>query len=292
MKRKKKKLTHLLFIGPHLIIFLIFSLIPILFALYTSFTNWNLIGTPDFVGLANYKEILFNTESTFHFQFFNGLKNTIIFVLIQTPLNIILPFLIALAISSKVKFNKFFQSVFYIPGLFSVTAVGIIFSMVFDKNLGIINALLNTDTVLTKTQPYAWITIFIMSLWWGIGGNMIIYIAAIAGVDPGLYEAASIDGAGAFKKFFYITLPSIKFQMLYTVVMTTTASFNIYGQPLMLTKGEPYSSTHVLMMYIRSLAFGKGESIAGMSGAMALMLGVFILIISLTQFKFMNFKGE
>ena len=292
MKRKKKKLTHLLFIGPHLIIFLIFSLIPIIFALYTSFTNWNLIGTPDFVGLANYKEILFNTESTFHFQFFNGLKNTIIFVLIQTPLNIILPFLIALAISSKVKFNKFFQSVFYIPGLFSVTAVGIIFSMVFDKNLGIINALLNTDTVLTKTQPYAWITIFIMSLWWGIGGNMIIYIAAIAGVDPGLYEAASIDGAGAFKKFFYITLPSIKFQMLYTMVMTTTASFNIYGQPLMLTKGEPYSSTHVLMMYIRSLAFGKGESIAGMSGAMALMLGVFILIISLTQFKFMNFKGE
>ena len=76
------------------------------------------------------------------------------------------------------------------------------------------------------------------------------------------------------------------------MVMTTTASFNIYGQPLMLTKGGPNSSTNVLMMYIRSLAFGKGESIAGISGAMALMLGVVILIISLTQFKFMNFKGE
>lgn len=290
--KKKKKYTHLLFIGPHFLIFTVFCLIPLIFGIYISFTRWNMLGSPQFVGLDNYKEILLNTSSTFHDQFTNGLKNTIIFVLLTMPLNIIIPFLISLAIQAKVKFTGLFQSVFYIPGLFSITAVGLVWSMIFNKDLGPINALLHTDIVLTQNQPSAWIAIVVMSLWWGIGGNMVIYIAAIAGVDKGLYEAASIDGAGRIKKFFYITLPSIKFQILYTTVMTVTACFNIYGQPLMLTKGGPNSSTHVLMMYIRNLAFGKGESIAGIGSAMAMMLGIVILVISLTQFKFMNFKGE
>ena len=194
--RKKKKHPELLFIGPHLIIFLIFTLFPVIFGVYISFTRWNMLGTPQFVGFENYQEILLNSDSTFYTQFWNGLKNTVIFVVGMLPLNIIIPFVIALALNAMIRGRNLFQSIFYIPGLFSITAVGIIWCMIFNKSLGPINAIFNTDLVLTNTQPYAWISIIVMSLWWGIGGNMVIYIAAIAGVDKGLYEAASIDGAG------------------------------------------------------------------------------------------------
>lgn len=288
--KKRKKYNHLIFICPHLLLFLVFTLIPVFFGIYISFTNWNLIGSPKFVGLYNFKTILMDTESTFYTQFRVGMKNTLLYVILALPLSIIIPFGIALAINTKVKFNRFFQSVFYVPGLFSVTAVGIVFTMVFNRDIGLMNALFSNDIIWTKEQPYAWLSILIMSIWWGIGGNMVIYTAAIAGVDKELYEAASIDGAGSIARFRYITVPSIKFQILYTTVMTTTACFNIYGQPLMLTEGGPNSSTYVLMMYIRNLAFGTGESIAGMGSAMAMMLGIVIFIISLTQLKFMDFN--
>lgn len=291
--KKKKKYGHLIFIGPHLILFCVFTLIPFIFGLYISFTKWDLIGTPEFVGFYNFETILLNRDSTFYTQFWVGLGNTIFYVILALPLSIVLPFLIALAINAKVKGPGFFQSVFYLPGLFSVTAVGIVFTMVFNRDIGLMNAIFDNDVVWTREQPYAWLSILIMSIWSGIGGNMVIYIAAIAGVDKGLYEAAAIDGAGTIAKFRYITLPSIKFQLLYTTVMTTTACFNVYGQPLMLTKGGPNSTTNVLMMYIRGLAFGKGDSIAGMGSAMAMVLGIIILVISLTQLKFMDFKkGE
>lgn len=292
MKKKKKKYEHLIFIGPHLLLFAVFSLIPLIFGIYISFTQWDMIGTPKFVGLYNFKTVLVDKDSTFCLQFWNGLKNTFLFVLMDLPFALIIPFLIALAVNAKIKGTSFFQSVFYIPGLLSVTAVGIVFEMVFNKDIGMANAIIQNGALWTREQPYAWLSILIMSVWWGIGGNMVIYIAAIAGVDRGLYEAAAIDGAGALQKFWYITLPSIKFQILYTTVMTTAGCFNVYGQPLMLTKGGPNSSTYVLMMYIRELAFGKGNSIAGMASAMAIVLGLIILLISLTQFKFMDFNKE
>lgn len=295
MKQAKfrKKYGHLLFIGPHLILFLVFTIIPLIFGIYIAFTNWNLIGIPEFVGLKNFKTILFDKDSTFYTQFWNGMINTLKFVVMAVPTSIAVPFAISVAINTKeIKGQSLFQSIFYLPGLFSISAVGIIFAMLFNPQLGVANALFNNDVMWLREQPYAWLAILITSIWWGIGGNMVIYIAAIAGVDKGLYEAAAIDGAGVLGKFWYITLPSIRYQILYTLVMTVTASFNIYGQPLMLTNGGPNSSTKVLMMYIRELAFGKGDSLAGLGSAMALMLGIVIMVISLAQFKFLDFNKE
>jgi multiple sugar transport system permease protein len=117
---------------------------------------------------------------------------------------------------------------------------------------------------------------------------MIIYQAALNGISKDLYEAASIDGANSVQKFFKITLPSIRAQILYTVVITTIAQFNVYGQPLMLTKGGPTSSTTVLLMYIQENAFGSGISIAGIGAAMAVILGICIMIVSAIQFFFLR----
>src|SRR5690606_30517999 len=134
--KKKIGLGHLIYIGPHIILFLIFGILPLIYGVYVSFTKWDLVGQPEWVGLANYKEILFNKDSIFHFQFFNGVKNTLIFVLISVPLLVVIPLLIALALNTKVKAASLFQSVFYIPGLFSISAVALIWLLVFNKRLG------------------------------------------------------------------------------------------------------------------------------------------------------------
>lgn len=286
---KKKSLAPVFFVGPHLVLFLIFILIPTIYGIYASFTKWNLMNDPQWVGLANYKAILFDNTSTFHTQFFNGISNTLIFVAISVPLLIVIPLLVAVALEhKKVKLKGTIQAIIYIPGLISISAAALIWLLLFNKQLGIAGNVFHSQVAWAATQPYAWIIIFVITVWGGVGGNMIIYRASIAGVSKELYEAAEIDGAGANRKFFSITLPSIRFPLIYTFVMTTAGAFNVFGQPLMMTDGGPRQTTHVLMMYIRQLAFGHGESIAGMASAMAVLLGVIILIISALQYYVMN----
>ncbi|WP_461214539.1 carbohydrate ABC transporter permease [Lacticaseibacillus sp. GG6-2] len=292
-KPKKKRRNHALpwlFVAPHLVIFTIFFLIPIFFGLYISFTSWNLVGDPHWVGLANYKEILFNSKSVFYTQLHNGLKNTLIFVVLSVPFCIAVPLLLAMALNAKPKFMKFFQALFYMPSLFAISAVVIVWNLIFNVTYGPLNHYLNLHTVWTGSQPYAWIVIVVVTVWWTIGGNMIIYQAALNGIPKDYYEVASLDGASSFQQFIHITLPGIRGQILYTVVITTIAQFNIYGQPLMLTKGGPNSSTSVLLMYIQQNAFGSGQSIAGIASAMAIVLGFCIMIVSAIQFFFLRDK--
>ncbi|ACX64399.1 carbohydrate ABC transporter membrane protein 1, CUT1 family [Paenibacillus sp. cl141a] len=286
---KKKSLTPYFFVGPHLILFIVFILLPTLYGIYASFTQWNLINDPVWVGLANYKTILFDAESTFYTQFMNGLKNTLIFVVLSVPILIVIPLMIAVSLEhKKVKMKNVIQSILYIPGLISISAAALIWSLIFNKQLGITNNVFGSETVWAANQPYAWLIIIVITVWGGVGGNMIIYRASISGVSKDLYESAEMDGAGPVRRFSSITLPSIRFPLIYTFVMTTAGAFNVFGQPLMMTDGGPRQSTTVLMMYIRQLAFGHGESIAGMASAMAVLLGLVILVISALQYYVMN----
>ena len=284
MKHKKKfKLTPYLFIAPHILIFLIFFLIPMFYGIFASFTKWDLFGSPTWVGLSNYKTIFFNAESTFHRQFWNGLKNTVTFVLICVPFQIILPLIIAILLDKRPKGRNIFQGIFYLPTLFSITSVTLTWLFIFNRTLGLYNHLFGTDINWYGEQPYAWMTIVIATVWWGIGGNLIIYVAALSGIDRSIVEAAALDGATGWKKFWNITLPSIRFPLTYTIVVSVIAQFNIYGQPLMITGGGPSETTHVLLMYIRTLAFGTGKSVAGMASAMSTVLGLIIGIVSVAQ---------
>lgn len=286
----KKKITPYLFITPHLALFIVFFAIPAIFGIYISFTKWNIMGTPEFVGLSNFREILINKDSTFYIQFHNGFKNTLQFVIYSVPFCILVPLFMATALNAKPKGYKFFQGLFYLPSLLSISSVVLTWVFLFNRNLGPINNILGLKVNWGGQLPYAWVALVLITIWWTIGGNMVIYLSALADVPTDYYEAASLDGANAVKKFFYITLPSIKNQLAYTIVMTTIAQFNIYGQPLMFTKGGPKASTYVLLMYIRETAFGTGEPIAGIASAMAVMLGLCIMVIALFQFRMMRQK--
>lgn len=290
MKRKFNFWT-LLFIGPYFILFIIFFLIPAVFGIAVSFTEWDMYNTPEFIGFSNYSKILFDSSSIYYDQFRIGIGNTILFVLFAVPLCVFVPLLIAVLLNMKPRGHKVFQSVLYMPTLFSISAVMIIWSFLLSLSYGPFKTWFDLSFDLKSTQPWAWICIIGVTIWWCMGSNLVIYVAALNGVPQEQLEAATIDGAGAVIKLFKIVIPNIRFQLLFTAITTTVAQFNIYGQPLMLTSGGPNNSTKVLMMYIQENAFGTGISNAGMSSAMAILMGLVIMLVSSVQFV-LNRRSE
>ncbi|MBO7357668.1 MAG: sugar ABC transporter permease [Lachnospiraceae bacterium] len=293
-KRKKTDITPYLFIAPQIILFIVFFLVPACMGIYAAFTRWNILSNelPTFVGLDNFKEIFLNAESTYYKFFRAGFKNTVTFVLLSVPFCIVLPLIMALAINKKPWGHKFFQSLFYMPTVLSISTVILIWYYMFNKNLGLINNFFHLKVNWVGAQPYAWFAIVLVTVWWTIGQNLVIYLAALNGVSQDLLEAAEVDGAGPARKFFNIMIPSIRNQLAYTFVLTTVAQFNIYGQPLMLTGGGPNNSTNVLLMVIRDLAFPSygGNSISGLASAMALVMGSLMIVIALLQYRFIGEK--
>lgn len=283
-KKKKKALWTTLFIGPHMILFIMFFMVPAVFGVFISLTDWDLYSTPLFVGLDNFKTILFDSDSIYHTQFFTGISNTLLFVVFAVPLCVVVPLILAVLLSTKPKLGKIFQSLFYLPTLFAVSAVMLIWAFQLSISYGPFSEWFGLDVNIVGTQPWAWIAVIGVTVWWTAGNNMIIYVAALNGVSQDQLEAARLDGAGNFVCFRKIMLPNIRSQLLFTTVTTTIAQFNIYGQPLMLTNGGPNNSTRVLMMYIQENAFGSGVSAAGMASAMAVLLGIFIMAVSVVQF--------
>ena len=279
MKRKNSIWHALPYIAPHFIIFAVFGIIPIIFGIGLAFTRWNMVGAPKFVGLQNFAKI-FDPSTYFYSIFWRDLGHTLLFVLVSVPLTIIVPLLLAVALSKKgLKGAGLFQAIFYIPGLISIAAGALVWRMVFNSQFGLLNTTFHTKIIAEAPESL---------LWAGIGGNLVIYRSALSGVDESLYEAAKVDGAGPVRIFFSITLPEIKLPLFYTTIMTTTGAFNVWGQPVMLTNGGPNYQTQVLLMDIRNLAFPAGPAAAGMASAMALLLGIILMAIAAIQLIFMN----
>lgn len=291
-EKRQNRAVPYLFIAPHLILFCVFFLIPLFYGIYASFTNWNLFSAPKWIGLENYRTILFDTSSTFFRQFWNGLRNTVLFVVLCVPVQIILPLVISLLLYTKPRGADIFRSIFYMPTLLSITSVTLTWLFIFNRSLGLLNHLFSIDTNWYGEQPYAWITILVTTWWWCMGTNMVIYVAALGGIDKSVIDASRIDGASGWYQMWYILLPSIRFSLTYTIVVTIISQFNIYGQPLILTGGGPKESTAVLLMYIRNIAFGTGRPIAGTASAMAVILGLIIGVVSLAQLKLMSGKED
>ena len=294
---KFKKLLPLLFIAPHLIIFALFFILPFFYGIVISLFNWNMF-FPDmreFIGFDNYSSILFDQESIYYKYFWNGLKNTFTFVLVSVPLLVSVPMFFALLINVEPKGYKVFRGIFFLPSLLSISTLVLIWKWVLNTNVGILNLTLNEvgfgNIPWLGDQPYAWISLVMMTVWWTIGANMIIFTAALKEIPENLYEAAEVAGANMFQKFFYITIPSLKNPLIYITIMTTLASFNVFGQPQLATGGGPTETTKVLMMYIREIAFGGGRPNPGIATAMAVCLGILMIIISFAQSKIIKRLG-
>ncbi|WP_444684436.1 carbohydrate ABC transporter permease [Alkalicoccus luteus] len=293
-KRKtwKQKWTPLFFIAPHLVFFLIFLAYPTIYGVVISFHNWNFFGDMSFVGIQNYASILWQTDSLYFDYFWAAFRATFIFVILSVPPLIIIPLLIAVAINAKPPGQNFFRALFYAPSLLSVVTVVLIWIWLLDTNAGLVNYYIGTlglDAIpwLTRT-PWVWVALVLMTIWWTIGTNMILFLAGLGEISDQLYEAAKIDGANKIQQFFHVTLPGLRGPMAFVLVMTTLASFNVMAQPQLATGGGPGYETRVLILYIYEVGFTGGNPRAGLAAAMSVVLGLILLCISLIQFKLMT----
>ena len=280
----KRELEPYAYIAPHVLLFTVFALLPIIYGIYTGFTKWDLYNNPVFAGLDNFKILLFDANNTYYSQLRQGLGNTIKFVILTVPLCILVPLGLAMALRHITVGNKFLQTVFYVPALLSSTTVMLSWDYFFQSSYGFANNFLGF-TYNWFSPPYSWAMLVIITVWWCNGTNMVIFQSSLASIPSEQYEAAAIDGANGKQQFFYITLPNMSYTLMYTMVTSVTAQFGVYAQPNILMGYSYNGANAVLMMYIKDTAFQQG--VAGMASAMALILGSIIMVVSYLQIRMM-----
>lgn len=257
-----------------------------------SFQDYELLSAErHFVGWRNYTDI-FTEGNYLHTSFFQGLLGTIKFVVYSVPFLIVIGLALALlvnALPSKVR--GVYRTIFFMPYAISASVMAVIFIRVFDTNAGLLNIILGKLHLQSQIGwltdlPWVWVALVGATLWWTIGFNMLIFINALNEVSEEMYEAAKIDGANAWQRLIHITLPSIRRIMVFVVITSTIASFNIYAQPFLMTRGGPGSETTVLLMNVFDVAFGQHRM--GAASAMALLMAVMIMAVSIIQFRITN----
>ena len=276
MKRREAR-NFYLYTAPWLIGYFVLTLYPIVYSFYLMFTDMNLTGVGKFIGLENLK-YAFTDDPLFIKAFINTLKYVVMFV----PSSIILAFFVALLLSKKVKGLGFFRTAFYIPYITSGVAVTILWGWIYQKDYGIINYVLSLFGIKGVNwlgdKNIAMISIVILSLW-TIGNNIIIMLAGIQDIPQSYYESAQIDGAGAIRQIFSITLPLCTPTIYFNLIVTIIAAFQVFQQPLILTNGGPLNSTYTaaIHMYNNGFLYGK----MGYASMMAWSLFVVIMVITL-----------
>lgn len=293
----KKKSTGLLFITPFILFFMLFWLIPFIYGIVMSLSKYSLImGNQGFVGFSNYIKILVG-NSMYHNSFLLGLKNTVIFTACTTPFLVLGSLGLALLLDRLPdKCKGIFRTIYFASYSVSVTAVAAVFVWLMKGNGGYLNNLMMNIGIIKKAvpwmeqQPFVWVSLTVATVWWTIGYNMMLFVNALNEIDPQLYEASAIDGARYWKQFRYIIFPGIK-NVFYFVLMTTIiASFNVYGQPRLMTKGGPGESTKPVIMVITSTIMDRND--LGIGSAMTLLMGIVIVICSIGQYFLTKEKEE
>jgi multiple sugar transport system permease protein len=261
--------------------FLVFTLVPVVSSLYLSFTKYDGILAPKFVGADNY-------VSLFHDQdFLSSLVHTVYYTLGTVPIGTFLSLLIAIVLNAKIRFKNIYRAAFFIPVVTSMVAVSQVWKWLYNSDYGLINGIL---AGLGLYQPqwlasaeWAMPSIIIMSIWKGLGFNMVIYLAGLQGISPSLYEAAKIDGANAWQRFMFISVPLLRHTTLFVVVMSLIGSFQVFDQVYIMTGGGPANATTVVVYWIYENAFQFFKQ--GYASAMAYVLFAIIFVITLFQMK-------
>lgn len=273
-----------LFVVPFLLFWLGFVVYPLLFAFNTSLHRWStLSGDLGFVGWRNYYNILFNTNSLFHDEFWTGLGHTALFTVITVPLLVVLSLTLAILLAGSA-WRHIFRPIFYIPSVLSVTVACAVARWIF-QNPGMIDTTLHLDINWLLTEPWAWITLVLTTVWWTVGVNMVILLAGVLEVPKDYHEAGMVDGAGWLQRQWFITLPILRPVLGFVVITQTLASFGLFGQAQLITGGGPGEETTPIVLYIFNEVNNNNFSIAA---AMTFLLGVVLIILALGQMRFLR----
>lgn len=273
-----------LFVAPAIILFLIFTALPAITALYLSFNNYDILSPFQWVGLANYQRLL--TDALFQ----TTLRNILTYAVLYVPLVIALSLLIALALNRKRPGMKFFRTIYYLPVISSPVASATVWLWVFNKDYGALNQFLSlfgiTGPAWVANINTAMLAIVIVTVWQGLGGNMVIYMAGLQGIPEYLYEAARLDGAGNWQLFRYITLPALRTTTFLVTTLSLIGAFQLFDQAYVLTQGGPANATRTVVYQIWEVGFNRLRM--GYGSAMAVVLFMIILVVTLINLRIGN----
>lgn len=280
---EKKSMKGYLYLMPALIIMFIFTLYPLAKAIYMSFCeDYSIIyGTYDQIGLGNYKDLFEDAV------FLKALKNTSIYVVFVVPCSIALSLLIAVLLNSKIKCQGMFQTIYFLPYVTSVIAIGIVWSWIFNSNYGLLNHMLSwfgIEAIPWLNSPdYALTALIIFSIWKSMAFDILIFLAGLQTISPDLYNAARVDATPKWRVFMKITVPGIMPMIAYAFVMGIINAFKVYNEVFSLFNGNagPANSAITVVYYI----YDKFYNSANYGVAAAASVVLFVIILSLTMLQ-------
>ncbi|HNX90392.1 MAG TPA: sugar ABC transporter permease [Candidatus Omnitrophota bacterium] len=291
LKRLNRQKSSYMFIALPLILFAVFQLIPLFISFFLSFTQYDVVHPPKFVGLDNYRNILFHDP-----VFWKAMGNTAFYVLGVVPVGIFIALLLAVAVDQKIKFKNFFESMFFLPTITSVVAVSVIWKWLY---AGEKYGLLNYFIMKFGVQPIDWLAspewtlppIMIMSIWAGIGYNMILFLVGLQTIPKTMYEEAEIYGAGFWRKFFDVTLPLLRPTIVFVFLMSFISSFQVFEQVYVMTGGQGgiggvLNSGLTIVAYMYDKGFQKFQM--GYASAIAYIVAFCVFILTVMNKRFIK----
>lgn len=280
---QRRTLTGYLFILPFILGFILWFLIPALVNLYLSFQKWNLIVPPEFVGTQNFERLL--TDPLLP----QSLRATTVYTLLSVPLGLALSFLLALLLNNQLPFLGVFRTIFYVPSIVPAVANAALWAWIFNTEFGLLNSFirgLGGDKIPWLQDPgWALPAMIIISLW-GVGGSMIIFLAGLQGIPDIYYEAAEIDGAGAWAKMRHITLPLMSPIIFFNLVIGFINSFQVFTSAYLITQGGPQNATLFLVLYVYRSAFQTLN--IGYAAALSWLLFFILMGLSFLVFRYVG----
>jgi multiple sugar transport system permease protein len=278
--RRKDHYTAWAFAAPALILLLIFLVIPFFIAIYYSLTNARLVSGPlhtNFVGLGNYIQML--GDESLH----QALLNNSVFGIVMVPVQTGLALLLAVLVNQKMRGMAVFRTIYFSPIVTPLVVVAVVWSFLYNPGQGVINEFIKAISF-GHLGSYNWLSnpalalpaIIILSIWQGVGFQMVVYLAGLQGIPESLYEAARVDGAGQWHQFWHITLPQLRNTIIFVLIATTILSFKLYTQVEVMTQGGPENATATVVWYIVQQSIHNVR--VGYASAVAVVFFLILLI--------------
>lgn len=280
-----------LFILPAMSFIVVFTVIPLVAALVISTLKMDIfLQTIRFAGLDNFQKLLGDE------RFWNALKNTVCFTVIEMPLQIMIALIAAVYVARNTLFRKFLRSVFFVPFICSLTAIGIIWSFLLDPQTGIVTHYLHQlgfpRLSFFHDPQLAMPSVILITVWRNFGYSMVILVAGIQSIPQTYYEAARMDGAGPVKQFFNITLPMLIPALNFCVIIQTIQALQVFDQIFVTTKGGPLHATDTMVNYIYNTGFATAPFDLGYASAMSVVLLVIIMVTTLSMHRYFLKREE
>lgn len=281
LSRHRTLLAPYLFIAPNVAVITVFMFVPIVYAFYVSTTEWSLIGTPRFVGAENYQNLLVDEK------FWQSLGHTLVYTIGTVPTSIALGLLVAVWLNRRLPGRTLLRSVYFVPVVISLVAVGLVAAWMFNDNYGVINELLGAlglpGVAWLSSSTWAMPSLILTTLWVRLGFNMVVYLAALQSIPTELYQAAQVDGAGTWRLFRHITWPLLTPTTFLLVIIDVIYSLHAFDLVYVMTGGGPGFSTTVLVQYVYELAFETGQM--GYASAVGVVLYLMLMAFTIFQWR-------